>query len=76
MNRKFAAAAMVAAGLLFTAAFASAHHSIAANFDQNKAIDVVGQVKEVSLRLPGGKIEKWDCKPEEATFERFIPGKK
>jgi hypothetical protein len=24
------------------------------------------------LRLPGGKIEKWDCKPEEATFERFI----
>jgi hypothetical protein len=24
------------------------------------------------LRLPNGKIEKWDCKPEEATFERFI----
>ena len=28
------------------------------------------------LRLPGGKIEEWNCKPEEATFERFIPGKK
>src|SRR5262245_28174307 len=28
------------------------------------------------LRLPGGKIEKWDCKPEEATYERFIPKKK
>jgi hypothetical protein len=28
------------------------------------------------LRLPGGKIEKWDCKPEEATFERYIPNKK
>jgi hypothetical protein len=28
------------------------------------------------IRLPGGKIEKWDCKPEEATFERFIPTKK
>ena len=28
------------------------------------------------LRLPGGKIEKWGCKPEEATFERFIPSKK
>lgn len=28
------------------------------------------------LRLPGGKIEKWGCKPEEATYERFIPGKK
>ena len=25
------------------------------------------------LRLPGGKIEKWDCKPEEATFEKFLP---
>jgi hypothetical protein len=28
------------------------------------------------LRLPGGKIEAWDCKPEEATFERFLPEKK
>jgi len=27
------------------------------------------------IRLPGGKIEKWDCKPEEATFEKFIPKK-
>jgi hypothetical protein len=25
------------------------------------------------LRLPGGKILKWDCKPEEATYERFLP---
>ena len=24
------------------------------------------------LRLPGGKIEKWDCKPEEATYEKFL----
>jgi hypothetical protein len=24
------------------------------------------------LKLPGGKIEKWDCKPEEATYEKFI----
>ena len=28
------------------------------------------------IRLPGGKIEKWDCKPEEATFERYIPNRK
>ena len=28
------------------------------------------------LRLPGGKIEEWNCKPEEATFEQFIPGKR
>jgi hypothetical protein len=24
------------------------------------------------LRLPDGKIMKWDCKPEEATYERFL----
>jgi len=24
------------------------------------------------IRLPGGKIEKWGCKPEEATYERFL----
>jgi hypothetical protein len=28
------------------------------------------------LRLPGGKIEEWGCKPEEATFEQFVPAKK
>jgi len=25
------------------------------------------------LRLPDGKIMEWGCKPEEATFERFLP---
>jgi hypothetical protein len=24
------------------------------------------------VRLPGGKIMSWDCKPDEATYERFI----
>jgi hypothetical protein len=24
------------------------------------------------MRLPGGKILKWGCKPEEATYERFL----
>jgi hypothetical protein len=24
------------------------------------------------VRLPGGKIMSWDCKPEEATYEKFI----
>ena len=27
------------------------------------------------LRLPDGKILEWGCKPEEATFERFLPAK-
>jgi hypothetical protein len=28
------------------------------------------------LRLPDGKIMEWGCKPEEATFERFLPSPK
>jgi hypothetical protein len=28
------------------------------------------------LRLSDGKIEEWGCKPEEATFERFLPSPK
>ena len=27
------------------------------------------------VRLPGGKIMTWDCKPEEATYEKFIEKK-
>jgi hypothetical protein len=27
------------------------------------------------LRLPGGKILPWDCTPEEANYERFLPKK-
>jgi len=30
-------------------------------------------VRYTYLRLPGGKILKWGCKPEEATYERFLP---
>jgi hypothetical protein len=29
-------------------------------------------VRYTHLRLPGGKILKWGCKPEEATYERFL----
>ena len=28
------------------------------------------------LRLPGGKILPWDCTPEEANYDRFIPKQK
>jgi hypothetical protein len=28
------------------------------------------------VRLPGGKIMEWNCKPEEATYEKFIPQQK
>jgi hypothetical protein len=28
------------------------------------------------LRLPGGKIMEWNCKPEEATYEKFVKPKK
>lgn len=56
MYRKIAAAAMIAAGLLFSSALAVAHHSVAANFDGSKAVDVTGKVKEVSIRNPHSQI--------------------
>jgi hypothetical protein len=28
------------------------------------------------VRLPGGKIMDWNCKPEEATYEKFVKEKK
>jgi len=112
---------MMVTCLFFGSALALAHHSVAANFDGSKAVDVtVGQRAGVLdtlgapglyqsdqmrtverfipngdkmqitvthydpvyfvqpltvtfnyLRLPGGKIMEWNCKPEEATFERF-----
>ena len=34
------------------------------------------KVNYTYLRLPDGKILKWDCKPEEATYERFLPPKR
>ncbi len=56
MNRAIAAAVIIAGALLFTSTIGLAHHSVAANFDGSKAMDVTGKVKEVSIRNPHSQI--------------------
>ena len=51
MYRKSAAAALIFSWLLLSAAIGLAHHSVAANFDASKPMDVVGKVKEVGGSL-------------------------
>ena len=55
MRWKIAATATISVCILssFTAV---AHHSVAANFDQSKAVDVVGKIKEIAIRNPHSQI--------------------
>ena len=63
MSKKFAAAAMTAGWLFLACAVGLAHHSVAANFDGTKAMDVVGKVKEVEIRNPHSQITLEVAKP-------------
>lgn len=55
MNRWFAAALVVGAWL-YVAGGATAHHSVAANFDQSKSVSVTGRIKELDMRNPHSQI--------------------
>ena len=72
MYRKFAAVAMIAGWLLFSSAFALEHHSVAANFDGTKAMDVVGKVKEVAIRNPHSQITLEVPKPGGGVTEFYV----
>ena len=72
MYRKIAAAAMIAGGLLFVSASGLAHHSVAANFDGSKAMDVTGKVKEVSIRNPHSQITLEVPNPQGGTKEFHV----
>ena len=63
MNHKLAVAMTIAASL-WAGQASLAHHSVAANFDQSKTLDVTGKVKEVSLRNPHSQITLEVPKPE------------
>src|SRR5205814_9809877 len=63
MYRRFAAAGMITACLCLSTAPAFAHHSVAANFDASKAMDIVGKVKEVEIRNPHSQITLEVAKP-------------
>jgi hypothetical protein len=72
MQRTFVAAAAVAFGALLNGALVYAHHSVAANFDQTRSIDVVGKVKEIAIRNPHSQITLQVKKPGGGTTEFFV----
>jgi hypothetical protein len=56
MHWKFAAVAVIAGLVFFSSEVGFAHHSVASNFDQTRAVDIVGRVKEVEIRNPHSQI--------------------
>ena len=49
-----------------------AHHSVASNFDQSKTMDVMGKVKEISIRNPHSQITLQVAKPNGGTSEFYV----
>jgi Family of unknown function (DUF6152) len=72
MNRTFVTAAAVALCALSSSAPVFAHHSVAANFDQTKSVDIVGKVKEIAIRNPHSQITLEVKKPGGGTSEFFV----
>src|SRR5262245_33045143 len=72
MDRKMAAAALIAGLVLWSSAAGFAHHSVAANFDQSKTLDVTGKVKAVEIRNPHSQITLEVTKPEGGTTEFYV----
>ena len=72
MYRQFMAAAMIVSWLFFSCTLGLAHHSVAANFDGTKAVDVTGKVKEVSIRNPHSQITLEVPNPQGGTKEFYV----
>src|SRR5215468_7839581 len=49
-----------------------AHHSVAANFDQSKTMDVTGKVKEFEIRNPHSQITLEVTKPDGSRSEFYV----
>ena len=72
MHRKFEAVAVALGWTLLSCGLAFAHHSVAANFDQSKTMEVVGTVKEIAIRNPHSQITLEVAKPGGGVTEFFI----
>jgi len=72
MFRTFTAAALIAGGLLLSCIPMLGHHSVAANFDQSKTLDVTGKVKEFEIRNPHSQITLEVTKPDGSTSEFYV----
>jgi len=56
MRRKLATAALITISLFFSSGLGLAHHSVTANFDQTRTLDVTGKVKKFFIRNPHSEI--------------------
>jgi hypothetical protein len=63
---------MLAALLLLNCATGGAHHSVAANFDLSKTVDVTGKIKEFDIRNPHSQITLEVAKPDGTVSEFFV----
>jgi hypothetical protein len=72
MYRRFAAAALLGIWLFLSGTSGLAHHSVAGNFDQSKAVDVSGRIKELAFRNPHSLITLEVTKPEGGVSEFFV----
>ena len=72
MHRNLFHAVVVGFWTLFGCALVLAHHSVAANFDQTKSLDIVGKVKEIAIRNPHSQITLEVKKPGGGTTEFFV----
>jgi hypothetical protein len=72
MHRKSAAAALIGSWLFLGGASALAHHSVAGNFDQSKAMDVKGTIRELAFRNPHSLITLEVARPEGGVAEFFV----
>jgi hypothetical protein len=72
MYRKFSAAVMIAVWLCLSCSFGLAHHSVAANFDQSKTLDITGKVKEFEIRNPHSQITLEVTKPDGGVTDYYV----
>jgi hypothetical protein len=70
--RKITAAIMIGSWLLLSSASGFAHHSVAANFDQSKTLDVTGKVKEFEIRNPHSQITLEVTKPDGTVSDYYV----
>jgi hypothetical protein len=72
MYRKVVAAGIMTTWLFMSCSFSVAHHSVAANFDQSRTLDVTGKVKEVEIRNPHSQITLEVTKPDGGTSVFYV----
>jgi Family of unknown function (DUF6152) len=72
MYRALAAVAIVTSWIFMNCDVGLAHHSVAANFDQSKTLDITGKVKEVEIRNPHSQITLEVAKPDGSVAPFYV----